>query len=136
MKRAEPSLTKWVMGPCFMAVICAMTLSDSMAQTARFTIIDARDGMTAEVVDAYAEAMDTNADTPIVNRHIKIIASTQHGFNADAIVLPEHVRDVETKVSVHLRQGSTVQAPIRVNELTVSRRAPQRIQQTTDIRGH
>lgn len=136
MKRAELPILKWIIGLCLMAVVSALTIADSFAQSARFTIVDARDGLTPEVVDSYAEALGSKTNTPIVKNRVKVIASGKHGFDAGAVDVPEHVRSVETDVTVLIRQGGALQAPISANELTISKRPPQRIRQVSNIQGH
>ena len=135
MKRANPSIKKWIIGPGLVSVVCVLTLADSMAQTARFTIIDARDGLTPEVVDSYAAALGANSKTPFVKNRVKIVTSAKHGFDVGAIELPNHIRSLDTEVSILIRQGAALEAPITANEVTTSRRIPQRIRQTTHIQG-
>jgi len=105
------------------------------AQSARFTLIDARNGLTPEVKQAYAEAVGANADAPIVKNRIKIIASPRHGANFDAIDLPDHIRHVDLDISLILQGHMPTSEPINLKHLRLSRHAPNRVSQNTTIQG-
>lgn len=105
------------------------------AQSARFTLIDARDGLTPDVQEAYAQAMGANAETPMVRSRVKIIASARHGADFDAIDLPEHVRSLDLDVDLILQGGETLSAPVDLNHVRLARRAPNRVTQRTTIKG-
>lgn len=106
-----------------------------LAQSARFTLIDARDGLTPEVQEAYAQAMGANADTPMVKTRIKIIASARHGADFNAVDVPEHVRSVDLDVDLILQGGDALSAPVNLNHVRLARRTPNRITQRTTIKG-
>ena len=105
------------------------------AQSARFTLIDARDGLTPEVQEAYAHAMGANAETPMVKSRVKIIASARHGADFSAVDLPESVRSADLEVDLILQGGETLSAPVDLNHVRLARRAPSRITQRTTIKG-
>lgn len=136
MKRADSSVRQRVMGPCLLVFVATMSIADSFAQTARFTIIDARDGLTPDVMDAYAEALGSKTSSPIVKSRVKVIASAKHGFDAGAVDVPDQVRNIETDVTILVRGGADLHAPLSANELTVHRRPPHRIKQTSNVQGH
>lgn len=135
MKRADvPPLfrTLW----CVPIVIATLALPGSgYAQSARFTLIDARDGLTPEVKQAYADALGANADAPIVKTRIKIIADPRHGANFDAVDLPANVRHVDVDISLIMQGGAPVTAPINLNHLRLARRSPNRVTQMTTLQG-
>ncbi|MEL6693707.1 MAG: hypothetical protein AAFQ12_11850, partial [Pseudomonadota bacterium] len=81
MKRARQTLSYLGFGTCILIVITLLMPYQVQAQSARFTIIDARDGMTPEVVEAYANAMGKNAETALVRSRIKVLTSSRHGFD-------------------------------------------------------
>jgi len=105
------------------------------AQSARFTLIDARNGLTPEVKQAYAEAVGANAEAPTVKNRIKVIASPRHGANFDAVDLPAHIRHVDLDISLILQGHMPTSEPINLNHLRLSRHAPSRVSQNTTIQG-
>ena len=107
MKRADSSVRQRVLGPCLLVIVATMSIADSFAQTARFTIIDARDGLTSDVMDAYAEALGSKTSSPIVRSRVKVIASAKHGFDAGAVDVPDQVRNIETDVTLRMIQRSS-----------------------------
>lgn len=109
--------------------------SPAHAQSARFTLIDARDGLTPEVKAAYAEAMGASAETPFVKRRVKLIVSPRHGANFDPVDLPDHVRNAELDVDLILQARGPLSKPINLNHLHLARRTPHRIAQSTLIQG-
>lgn len=135
VKCADMTVSSKTCALVLLAAVILLMAAGSHAQSSRFTIIDARDGMTKEVAAAYAEAMGANANAPIVKSRIKVIADPRHGFDADAVSLPEHVRQVDVDITLMSRPGGPASAPISLNELIHSKRAPQRIAQSTTIRG-
>lgn len=136
MKRADRVFVNWIYGSCFLVAATIMAPNESQAQSARFTVIDARDGLTPEVLEAYAEAMGANSKTPIVKSRIKILATARHGFDAGAIDLPDQVRHADLDVTVMVQQGASSGAAIDANHVKIKRRAPSKIKQTTRIQGH
>ena len=136
MKRARHTLSYLGMGSCIIIVITLLMPSQMQAQSARFTIIDARDGMTPEVVEAYANAMGANAEAALVRSRIKVLTSSRHGFEAGAVELPEHVRQADIDVTVMVQQEMGPARAIDANHIHVARTLPQRIKQTTHIQGH
>ena len=136
MKRVEHSLTQWGrLSVLLTAMALAMPVS-VQAESTRFTIIDARNGLTPEVLDAYAKAMGANTSAPVVQNRIKLITSARHGFEAGAVEIPEHVRAIDLDLEVLVRPGGANAAPLEVNHLSLARRSPQRIIQKTNIKGH
>ena len=117
------------------AIVSVALVSLANAQSARFTLIDAREGLTPEVQAAYAEAMGAQAESPHVRSRIKIIADPRIGAAFDAIPLPEQVRHVDLSIDLILKGRHPVEAPVDVNHLQLSRRAPLRVTQSTSIRG-
>ena len=105
------------------------------AQSARFTIIDARNGLTPEVKEAYAEAMGEAAKAPLVKNRIKIIADPRQGADFDPVDIPDHVRHVDVDIDLVMRGGGPVSAPIDLNHLRFERRVPNRVSQKTTIEG-
>ncbi|MEL7033615.1 MAG: hypothetical protein AAGL97_07070 [Pseudomonadota bacterium] len=105
------------------------------AQSARFTLIDARNGLTPEVKQAYADAVGANATAPMVKNRVKIIANPRHGANFDPIDLPAHVRHVDLDISLFLQGSMPASKPINLNHLRLARRAPNRVSQKTTIQG-
>ena len=110
-------------------------LSPAHAQSARFTLIDARNGLTPEVKAAYAEAMGADAKTPFVKRRVKLIVSPRHGANFDPVDLPDHVRNAELDVDLILQARGPLSQPVNLNHLRLARRMPNRIAQSTQIQG-
>ena len=125
---------------CFWAVLLLPSIAPPAAAekmgAARFIIIDDREGLTPEVLEAYTAAVGGTSETPVVNKRVRILATHRHGFNADPVALPNHVRSVNVDVTVNLRGAPTLRAPISVNRLTVSRRLPSQIKQATNVIGH
>lgn len=119
--------------PTAIVTVALVNLAD--AQSARFTLIDARDGLTPEVQAAYAEAMGAQAQNPHVRSRIKIIADPRIGAAFEAVPLPEHVRNVDLSIDLILKGSHPVEAPVEVNHLHLARRAPLSITQSTSIRG-
>ncbi|NQY14089.1 MAG: hypothetical protein HRT81_09555 [Henriciella sp.] len=105
------------------------------SQSARFTLIDARNGLTPDVKAAYAEAMGATAQNPYIHSRIKVIASPKHGANFDPVEIPDQVRVVDVEVDLILFGGQPSAQPIDLNHLRVARHAPHRITQKTTIRG-
>ena len=136
MKRARHTLSYLGMGSCIIIVITLLMPSQMQAKSARFTIIDARDGMTPEVVEAYASAMGANAEAALVRSRIKVLTSSRHGFEAGAVELPEHVRQADIDVTVMVQQETGPARAIDANHIHAARTLPQRIKQTTHIQGH
>ena len=136
MKRARYTLSYLGMVSCIIIVITLLMPSQMQAQSARFTIIDARDGMTPEVVEAYVNAMGANAETALVRSRIKVLTSSRHGFEAGAIELPGHVRQADIDVTVMVQQESGPAGSIDVNHVRAARNLPPRIKQSTQIQGH
>lgn len=135
MKRAgkmEARAAKLLSG---FAALALLVSGHVQAESARFTIIDARDGVTPEIEAAYAAAMGQDARSVSVTRHIKVLTSARHGFEMNAISLPAHVRQVDLNVSILVRPTGQSSAPIAANHILVARRAPRRVKQTTLIRG-
>lgn len=117
------------------AMVLAMS-SSVQAEATRFTIIDARNGLTPEVLEAYAQAMGANTSSPVIQSRVKIITSARHGFAAGAVEIPDHVRAVDLDLEVLVRPGGANTAPVDVNHLSLARRSPQRITQKTQIKGN
>ncbi|GAB5454048.1 MAG: hypothetical protein Hens2KO_02770 [Henriciella sp.] len=136
MKRARHSLSYLGLGTCILIVVTLLMPSQVEAQSARFTIIDARDGMTPEVVEAYAKAMGANAETALVRSRIKVLTSSRHGFDAASVQLPDHVREADIDVTVLVQQEAGPTGSIDANHIHATRNLPQRIKQTTHIQGH
>ncbi|MEP1142290.1 MAG: hypothetical protein ABJH52_01115 [Henriciella sp.] len=136
MKRADKVFANWFYGTSILIIAALVAPSDSQAESARFTIIDARDGLTPDVLEAYSEAMGANAKTPLVKSRIKVLTTARHGFDVGAIELPEHVRHADLDVTLMVQQGASAPAAIDANHLSVTRRAPTKIKQTTRIQGH
>lgn len=136
MKRARQTLSYLGFGTCILIVITLLMPSQVQAQSARFTIIDARDGMTPEVVEAYANAMGKNAETALVHSRIKVLTSSRHGFDAGAVQLPGHVRQADIDMTVMVQQEAGPTASIDANHIKAARHLPQRIKQSTHIQGH
>ena len=136
MKRAKQILSYLGFGTCVMIVITLLMPSQVQAESARFTIIDARDGMPLEVVEAYANAMGANAETALVRSRIKVLTSSRHGFDAGAVERPDHVRQADIDVTVMVQQESGPTGSIDANHIHAARNLPQRIKQSTHIQGH
>ena len=135
MKRADiptPIRTFWFV-PLALATLILPGFGH--AQSARFTLIDARNGLTPEVKQAYAEAIGTDASSAMVKNRIKIIASPRHGADFDAIDLPAHVRHVDLDISLILQAGPPSSQPFNLNHLRLARHAPNRVSQKTTIQG-
>ena len=130
LKRRDRIL--WLV-PTAIVTVALVNLAD--AQSARFTLIDARNGLTPEVREAYANALGANSEAPFVVSRVKVIMSLRHGAAFDAVDIPEHVRHVDATIDVLTQSGGPLTAPIDVNHLRFARRAPQRISQKTNIRG-
>lgn len=109
--------------------------SSGHAQTARFTIIDARNGFTADVQAAYEEAVGAQATSASIVRHIKLYTTTQHGFAAQTVDIPDHVKNLNISIDAVIRHGSSGIEPFLFNRVSVARHAPKRITQVTKIRG-
>lgn len=122
---------------CFvpLLVLGVAGMNPAHAQSARFTLIDARDGLTPEVKAAYAEAMGASAWTPFIKRRVKLIVSPRHGANFDPVDLPDHVRNAELDVDLILQARGPLSKPINLNHLRLARRTPHRIAQSTLIQG-
>ncbi len=122
---------------CFvpLLVLGVEGMNPAHAQSARFTLIDARDGLTPEVKAAYAEAMGASAGTPFIKRRVKLIVSPRHGANFDPVDLPDHVRNAELDVDLILQARGPLSKPINLNHLRLARRTPHRIAQNTLIQG-
>lgn len=135
MKRAglpTPIRTFWMV-PLALATLILPGFGH--AQSARFTLIDARNGITPEVKQAYADAVGANATAPMVKNRIKIIANPRQGANFDPIDLPAHVRHVDLDISLILQGNMPTSKPINLNHLRLARRAPNRVSQKTTIQG-
>lgn len=135
MKRADtptPIRTFWFVQ---LALATLLLPGFGHAQSARFTLIDARNGLTPEVKQSYADAVGANATAPIVKNRIKIVANSQHGANFDPIDLPAHVRHVDLDISLFLQGSMPASKPINLNHLRLTRRAPNRVSQKTTIQG-
>lgn len=130
LKRRDRIL--WLV-PTAIVTVALVNLAD--AQSARFTLIDARDGLTPEVQAAYAEAMGAQAQNPHVRSRIKIIADPRIGAAFEAVPLPEYVRNVDLSIDLILKGSHPVEAPVEVNHLHLARHAPLSITQSTSIRG-
>lgn len=135
MKRAGLKRRDRILGLVPTAIMATALVGLANAQSARFTLIDARDGLTPEVQAAYAEAMGAQAENPHIKSRIKIIADPRRGADFDAIPLPDHVRHVDLSIDLILQGGHPVEAPIGVNHLLLARRAPLSVTQSTSIRG-
>ena len=136
MKRARQALSYLGYGTCILIVITLLMPSHMQAQSARFTIIDARDGMTPEVVEAYANAMGADAETALVRSRIKVLTTSRHGFDTGAVELPDHVRQADIDVTLMVQQESGPAGSIDANHIHAVRNLPQRIKQSTHIQGH
>ena len=136
MKRVDAHKYGWVLWIVSFASASLVLTQPSYAQSARFTVIDARNGLTPEVQAAYAEAMGAMAETPHIKSRIKILANPRHGADFEAVDVPDHVRHVDLDVDLILQGGHPVIKPIDLNHLRLARRSPQRISQKTTIRGH
>lgn len=135
MKRADlPALARLLCLIPSAVVMLGMPVV-AKAESARFTLIDARNGLTPEVREAYANALGANSEAPVVVSRVKVIMSPRHGAAFDAVDIPEHVRHVDATIDVLTQGGGPLTAPIDVNHLRFARRAPQRISQKTNIRG-
>ena len=135
MKRAgipTPIRTSWLI---LLALATLILPGLGHAQSARFTLIDARNGLTPEVKQAYADAVGANATAPMVKNRVKIIANPRHGANFDPIDLPAHVRHVDLDISLILQSSMPASEPINLNHLRLARRAPNRVSQKTTIQG-
>lgn len=136
MKRADKVFANWFYGTSFLIIAALVAPFESQAESARFTIIDAREGLTPEVLAAYSEAMGANANAAMVKSRIRVLTTARHGFDVGAIELPEHVRRADLDVTIMVQQGGNVPAAIDANHISVTRRAPSLIKQTTRIQGH
>lgn len=118
--------------------LCLTLASPALAQesSARFIVIDARNGLTPKVLEAYTIAIGGNTKAPNVDKRVRIIASNRLGFNPDPVAISSQVRNLDVDVTMMLRGGQPVRSPISVNRHSVSRRAPARINQSTKIVGH
>ena len=135
MKRADLITLGRALCSIPLLVLSLDTIVSAHAQSARFILIDARDGLTPDVKTAYAEAMGAQATSPYVKRRVKLIASPRHGADFDPIDLPEHVRNLDLNVDLILQAGGPVKGPVSLNHVRVARRAPHRIAQRTTIQG-
>ena len=136
MKRADiPTLRRpvWLIS---IAVAMSSMPVVANAQSARFTIIDARNGLTPDVREAYANALCANANAPLVVSRVKVIVSPRHGAAFEAVDIPDQVRHVDATVDVLMQGGGPVSAPIDVNHLRFARQTHHRISQKTTIKGH
>ncbi len=109
--------------------------ADGHAESARFIVIDAREGLTPDVLEAYTNAVGGNAKAALVEKRIRILASNRYGFDVGQIAIPDHVRQLDLDITVMLQKGQRLHTPVKVNEITVSRRSPARIAQSTKILG-
>ena len=135
MKRADLIILGRALCIVPLLVLGAEGPSPTHAQSARFTLIDARNGLTPEVKAAYAEAMGANAKTPFVKRRIKLIVSPRHGANFDPVDLPDHVRNAELDIDLILQARGPLSKPVNLNHLQLARRTRHRIAQSTLIQG-
>ncbi|MEL6859871.1 MAG: hypothetical protein AAFO74_15900 [Pseudomonadota bacterium] len=136
MKRADvPTLTRpvWLIS---IAVVMVSMSAVANAQSARFTLIDARNGLTPDVREAYANALGANADAPLLVSRVKVIVSPRHGAAFEAVNIPSQVRHVDATVDVLMQGGGPNSAPIDVNHLRFARQTPHHISQKTNIKGH
>lgn len=135
MKRADLIVLSRALCSIPLLVLGLDTMVSAQAQSARFILIDAREGLTPEVKAAYAEAMGAQATSPYVKRRVKLIASPRHGADFDPIDLPDHVRNVDLSVDLVLQAGGPIKGPVNLNHVRVARRTPHRIAQHTTIQG-
>lgn len=117
-------------------VLACLIVPESLADSARFTLIDARDGLTPEVIAAYTDALGGNATTPMIRRRVKVLASGQRGFAPPVVALPKQARFVDVDITLLAQTNSVRSAPVAINRLSLARRMPHRIRQTSQIIGY
>ena len=124
--------------PCLYAALILLSMfapTPAQAEGSRFTIIDARDGLTPEVLDAYADAVKGNTNSPLTKSRIILHVSGQHGFDAPAIEFEHRKQSVDVDIDVRIAGGQTLRAPLHVNRMIFDRnKAPTQIRQSTQIR--
>ena len=135
MRRADRRFLNWATWLCLVTSAGLGGPGFASAQSARFTIIDARNGLTDEVRAAYAEAMGAHSESPMVKSRIKVLVNPSSGAVFEAIDLPEHVRNVELDIDLIVPGGRPLTQDVALNHLSVARRLPARIAQHTIIQG-
>ena len=121
--------------------IAALTLGSMLVPTpaqaegSRFTIIDARAGLTQDVLDAYAKAVQGSKDSPLTKSRIILHVSGQYGFDAPTIEFENRKHLVDVDIDVRIAGGQRLRAPLHANRISFDRKkAPTTIRQSTQIR--
>lgn len=79
------------------------------------TTIDFRDGVTAEKLTQYHNAVLGGPNNQSSSRLIKLLISADKGFDAGWLKVPKQRRILRVNVVIYTFRGSVINAPIRVN---------------------
>lgn len=82
----------------------------------------------------YKDAVLGTGHKRTVSRKIIIHISGRLGFDAGYLIVPRHIRKLNTRIIIYVHHGNTISARISVNLLTLDRRQIFSINQRLTLR--
>ena len=99
----------------------------------RSITIDARRGLSEDVLDRYRLAATGPSRTPYHRVRIRVLISTGRGFPAEALRLPRSRRFQDVTVVLVVTRGTTITREITVNAFEIDDRRARQIRQLTEF---
>lgn len=115
------------------AIACLAIPNRALAK-GRSIVIDARRGMTRDLYEDYKNAVLGDGHKRSVSKTIILHVSARLGFDAGYLVVPRHIRSMNTHIIIYVHHGDIISAPISVNLLSLDRRQIFNINQRLTMR--